>query len=140
MTSLDELHAMPGIYFIQRMNYVKIGFSARPRRRLQQLQTHTERRLFLLHTIPVPDAAARREHEKQVHAKFADAKVHGEWFWYGRLSDYIFTLCQVECWPASRPKPIYTRQGRDIREDMLANYRRKLISLEAYWASTGADH
>lgn len=72
-----RLSAPEFIYFIQREDTgaVKIGLSKDPTRRLATLQTGNEFELKLRHLIPggLPE-------ERQLHQRFAPARIRGEWF------------------------------------------------------------
>lgn len=65
------------VYFIQaaESGRVKIGIAANPVRRLAELQTGSPEPLRILGVIP---GGARLE--SQLHARFADDRLHGEWF------------------------------------------------------------
>ena len=64
------------IYGIQAGDAVKIGFTSKPpKERLDQLQTGQ--------SVPLKLVAlyrGTRQGERLLHKKFADAKLHGEWF------------------------------------------------------------
>ncbi len=65
------------VYFIRAGSDgpVKIGYSASPPSRLKQLSTMSPLPLHLLRTF---DGNASTE--KAFHRRFADARLHGEWF------------------------------------------------------------
>lgn len=54
---------------------IKIGFSARPQERLNQLQTGSGHRLVIIGTFE-----ASEEVEIELHSQFAEHRLHGEWF------------------------------------------------------------
>ncbi len=66
------------IYFIQdeASLAIKIGFTnGDPEERLKTLQTGCPGKLWLIHTTPGDQAF-----EKDLHDRFAQARVNGEWF------------------------------------------------------------
>lgn len=65
------------IYFIQQGDNgpIKIGYSTNPEKRLQTLNTASPYPLKLLHTIQ-----GGKNLEKELHARFADTQLDGEWF------------------------------------------------------------
>jgi Meiotically up-regulated gene 113 len=73
----DRLEKETFVYFIQAGDHgpVKIGFSNKPDRRLPQLQTGNHRDLQLRHVIP-----GDKDTERELHERFADARIRGEWF------------------------------------------------------------
>lgn len=58
---------------------VKLGFSAKPDRRLGQLQTGHAEPLCLFHTESVPVEKVRL-YERLLHRDVGYQRVHGEWF------------------------------------------------------------
>jgi hypothetical protein len=69
------------VYFIlnQEKNLVKIGVSANAKRRLFELKSHNADRLALLKAI---DSESAEKLESNLHKKFKDIHVYGEWFSY----------------------------------------------------------
>lgn len=65
------------IYFIKCNNYVKIGRSIDPKRRLVDLQTGNPFKLTLIRTLNEKDFE-----ESALHKKFNRFRVRGEWFRY----------------------------------------------------------
>jgi hypothetical protein len=65
------------VYFIQEQNDgpIKIGYSARPEKRLSDLQTGNPDQLHLRHVIP-----GDRQVERQLHRRFEPARIRLEWF------------------------------------------------------------
>ena len=65
------------IYFIQEgtTGPIKIGTSNNPRKRLEQLQTATHRKLRLIH---YEEGGETRE--AVIHKWLAEYRIHGEWF------------------------------------------------------------
>ena len=63
------------VYFIQRGDAIKIGFSVQPERRMENLQSSHHLPLQLLGTVP-----ASVVDEMAVHARFAHLRIRGEWF------------------------------------------------------------
>ena len=71
------------LYFIQNSttNAIKIGISANPIKRLQQLQTANGSELQLLHTIDCSDTPhGDRGCENRLHGILKLNRVRGEWF------------------------------------------------------------
>jgi hypothetical protein len=73
-----------GIYFIQtgssEVGPVKIGMAANIRSRLRDLQTGHPRGLRLLWYERIDDESARIARECELHQKFQDIRMRGEWF------------------------------------------------------------
>jgi len=65
------------LYFIQDTvtSAIKVGWSKDPKKRLTSLQTATANQLVLLGAVQ-----GGLEHEAAMHAKFAEHRLHGEWF------------------------------------------------------------
>ncbi len=63
------------VYFISDGKYIKIGKSAKPMKRLEQLQTSNARELKLLGIIPGSSVK-----ENELHSMFNNLHVRGEWF------------------------------------------------------------
>lgn len=70
-------NAEPVVYFVQAENGgpVKIGVAKDPARRMAELQAMSPYTLRILATV---EGGFRRE--KELHAQFADWRLHGEWF------------------------------------------------------------
>lgn len=77
------------VYFVREENGpVKIGWGAKPRRRMAAMQSGNPRRLHLLAYFP-----ATRSVERDLHERFSDLRLSGEWFQpHPALLDYIDTL------------------------------------------------
>jgi len=58
---------------------VKLGISAKPERRINELQTGHANRLHIYHTEPVPIEKARL-FERLLHKSLNHLRTHGEWF------------------------------------------------------------
>jgi hypothetical protein len=63
------------IYFAKADGFIKIGYTTNLSARLISLQTSSPMRINLMGVIP-----GNREDEKDLHAKFARLRQHGEWF------------------------------------------------------------
>lgn len=74
------------IYFIQSSdNFIKIGYSANPAKRLASLQTSAAEPLILLGTV-----TGGRDKEEVLHDRFSHLRISGEWFRPDQeLLDYI---------------------------------------------------
>lgn len=74
------------IYFIlqqsARINHipVKIGLSNNPKRRLKALQTGNPRKLTLRGTVKTSSRRDAFALERQLHSKYKDKSINGEWF------------------------------------------------------------
>jgi hypothetical protein len=75
------------VYFIQGVDGgpVKIGVALNPEKRFRTIQSCSPVLLCLLRTIP-----ARANTEKELHERFADRRLHGEWFEDSILEDLVF--------------------------------------------------
>jgi hypothetical protein len=92
------------IYFILDtvVRAIKIGYSKKPKNRLSGLQTANPNRLDLLGIIP----GTERE-ETQLHLRFADYRLQGEWFKGDDILEAVLELIA-----ANRPaKTVRTVQG-----------------------------
>jgi hypothetical protein len=76
------------IYFIKDPGNeeIKIGYSAKPQKRLPDLQTGNPRKLILLGTVP-----GMKTDEVVLHSKFAQYRLEGEWF-KGEIIEEILTI------------------------------------------------
>lgn len=85
--------AQPGdIYFVSSGQFIKIGYTTDIVARIRTLQNGSPSRLVLLGIMP----GTMRE-EAALHAKFTNAKVHGEWFRAtSRLRGWINRHCPYE--------------------------------------------
>jgi hypothetical protein len=65
------------VYFIRctATNLVKIGFATDPFRRFSKIQSDSPAKLELLAIEP-----GEKDHETEIHSKFADLRRRGEWF------------------------------------------------------------
>ena len=73
------------VYFTQSGEEVKIGYSNDPYRRAMELQSSNGRELTVLLVI-----TGGRIKEKELHIKFRDKHIRGEWFKYkGDIESYI---------------------------------------------------
>ena len=68
---------MDKVYFIYQGDYCKIGVSCTPYKRVKQLQTGNPHELELYAVIKPMDAYGL---ESELHSKFADVRMCGEWF------------------------------------------------------------
>jgi hypothetical protein len=94
--SLDGLPEAKGgayyVYFIRGMDLVKIGVSRKPRGRFFDLKIGSPVPLEFLFAWFVPEPYARgRNLENELHYRFRDCRVHGEWF---RLSGGQISVCR----------------------------------------------
>ncbi len=76
------------IYLISDSEYVKVGISKFPRRRLKQLQTSNARTLELLKSIPVDNPESV---EATIHGLLRErgAHIRGEWFTIPWLGEFL---------------------------------------------------
>lgn len=87
-----------GVYFIASGEAVKIGHSSNVTRRLATFQTGAADTLRLLHAIPEVDLADRLDIEADLHRRFEDSRLRGEWFAVTpELTNYIDRLCTQQC-------------------------------------------
>lgn len=63
------------IYFIEGGGFVKIGFTRDFSRRLPHIKTSSPFPITVLLVVP-----AHTSDEKRLHKRFANARLHGEWF------------------------------------------------------------
>lgn len=79
------------VYFIKRgvrRGPIKIGFSAKPKKRLAQLQTSHPDQLILLGTVPGTPSL-----EQEIHQRFKHIRLGGEWFSpTAELTDFILQV------------------------------------------------
>jgi len=80
-----------GIYVIQFMEFIKIGFSSHLYHRLASLQTGLPLRMKVHKVIEGPG----RARERQLHHRFATYRTQGEWYRHeGRLALWIEAGCK----------------------------------------------
>lgn len=80
------------VYFMLAKNRVKIGFSNDPKKRAAEMQTAVPERLEIVLKIK-----GGRELEREMHARFQDLRLGGEWFAYhGALADFIHGREEVD--------------------------------------------
>ena len=73
------------IYFIQHENYVKIGYTLEPKRRVIEIQVSMPTELKVLLIIE-----GNKKLEKELHSLFVSLKTRGEWFLLdGVIEEYI---------------------------------------------------
>ena len=73
------------IYFIQQENYIKIGFTTNPIRRVNTIQVSLPIKLNVLLII---DGDVKLE--KEIHNLFSTIRTRGEWFLFdSSIEDYI---------------------------------------------------
>jgi hypothetical protein len=78
------------VYLVRAGNWIKIGWSRNVGARISQLQTGNADPIELIATI-----SGGRALERQLHERFADSRVSGEWFKYGpELANYVASLNQ----------------------------------------------
>lgn len=89
MRKLDErassavkagLTALPGVYFVQCGEFVKIGTAQHIANRVNSHQVSSPYPMTLLGSIVIPSLAVRRRTEKEWHERWAAAHHRGEWF------------------------------------------------------------
>lgn len=103
----------PGfIYFIQGESggLVKIGWATKPEVRMAHMQAHCPVTLRLLHFEP-----GNGKQERELHAKFAEFRKHGEWFEEAQaILDHIAARKALESFPPYVPAPSepYVFRGR----------------------------
>lgn len=78
------------IYFIRDAEFVKIGFSDDPNKRLAALQTANPRRLEILGVFP-----GGEEDEKRLHSAFEQFHIRNEWFFY---AETIRRFAETHCY------------------------------------------
>lgn len=57
----------------------KIGFAKNPEKRLKSLQTGNSQKLYLHHTVKVPEEKVKIL-EKKIHHEINHKRIKGEWF------------------------------------------------------------
>lgn len=73
------------VYFIKHREYVKIGFSRRPKNRIGNIQVSLPEKLEVLCIIH-----GDMRLEQELHSKFCDLRENGEWFFLNEeLRDFI---------------------------------------------------
>lgn len=86
---LDE--RLSGIYVIQFMDFIKIGFSSHLYHRLASLQVGLPLRMKIHRVIEGPG----RKRERQLHRRFAQYRTQGEWYRHeGRLAAWVEGGCK----------------------------------------------
>lgn len=93
----QDRHSKAGVYFIVAGMEIKIGHSVDPRRRLASLQTAAAQELLLVHVIVEDDESQRRKIENDLHGRFSEYWIRGEWFHFAAAYNYAWKLCHVDC-------------------------------------------
>lgn len=97
------------IYFIQCKNFVKIGYSRDPNKRLKKLQTGNPVKMKIIATLP-----GAYKTEDGLHEAYRKLKVRGEWFKYkGNLKDGVRALTD----------PRNTIEVKDVRSSQRAGHQ-----------------
>ena len=104
--------------FYSTSGHYKIGMTGNIRNRLKQIQaTAGPYTVYLKGWVQVPDA---REYERELHQRFADSRVNGEWF--SLANDEVEYL--EEWMPAQFHEWDHTVDGQYvIGETWIANYK-----------------
>ena len=77
------------VYLIQKgYGSIKIGVSDNPEGRLGELQTGNHGQLFLIAKFPLASRAEAFLMEKELHEKFKEYRLKGEWFKKGILRKF----------------------------------------------------
>ena len=71
---------MVSLYLISDGEYLKIGISSTPRKRLKQIQTSNARELRIVKAWEVGNRKTTESWETYIHARMAAYHVRGEWF------------------------------------------------------------
>jgi hypothetical protein len=94
----------PFVYFIQEGPHgpVKIGKANHPLKRMSDLQTGNPEQLHLRHVVP-----GDRLLEKQLHHRFREARIRGEWFGLAYLNIILLyadglAAKQIDCFDQGR--------------------------------------
>jgi len=71
----DQPELEPVVYFVQCGEFIKIGFTVEPTKRIRAIKTSSPHEVRLLGTI-----AGGPDREKELHAMFKHLRHRGEWF------------------------------------------------------------
>lgn len=86
------------VYFISDGEFIKIGKSNNPKKRMSELQVGNARDLHLLFQIPTVSEKAAFEAEKMLHRVYRDYSANGEWFKiHGKLAISSWQSCYGSC-------------------------------------------
>lgn len=91
---------MASIYFVQaaRLRLVKIGLALNPVERVCELQVGSPDLLNLLGSIRCEDQRAAAAYERELHRRFAEDRLHGEWFSPSEaIMEFIATEVAAAC-------------------------------------------
>jgi hypothetical protein len=118
------------IYLIHNeiTNKCKIGYSVNPTQRLQELQTGSSERILLKTQIE-----GSYELENQIHKKFEEHRIQGEWFIYNKeIAEYFkipYCLKPEHVFiNLTNIKPFYKVTNTSKNYIILTSNRRKLIN------------
>jgi hypothetical protein len=79
------------VYVVGFGSYIKIGWTRNPQQRLFEVQDGAPVRLTVYLIRP-----AIKSHEAELHDRFANQRLRGEWFDYeGALRDWIRARCPL---------------------------------------------
>ncbi len=88
-----------GVYFIWCAGRIKIGYASNVRTRFKSIENQTPFECELLGMIPCSSKASACALEKELHNKFDDLWIYGEWFHDSDpLSDFIANLPASTAW------------------------------------------
>ena len=106
------------IYFIQDGSYIKIGYAKySAEERLRSLQIGNPRPLTLVGTM-LGDV----EDELDLHAKFPDERVRGEWF---KASDSLLGFIKANAMPLATKTG---RQSLEYKQRRMVEYRQNQLA------------
>ena len=130
------------IYFIKGGDFVKIGKSYSPEKRIKELQTGNPYKLELLKTIKECSEGGEFE-ESDLHAKFKKYRVEGEWFEYSDEIKKFIEDCYKQKPKTKKPIKIkeYNKNKNmfvyvNFNERTLSNYEIGVLNAKAKRAGT----
>jgi len=105
------------VYFIEAtgLNRVKIGYATNPTKRIKDLDTGSAVNLELLGVVPGSLAK-----ERQLHQKFAQYRIKGEWFNYSdEIKDYVKENTSLELQQPKKPQT-FNKANADMFKALVA--------------------
>jgi hypothetical protein len=100
------------IYIIHCDGYCKIGYSSTPEKRLSELQVGSPHPLTMVGVAP-----GTRDDEVQLHMKYADFWIRGEWFLLTAEDVREIVLTQSLMMEGGLPpleRPVVSGRGREV--------------------------
>ena len=125
------------IYFIKCCDFVKIGYSSNPKKRLSDMQVGSPYQLKMLCAVPYKgDIEDVKIEEKMLHFEYREFRYRGEWFkvfpkmnkWLNMMNKYnrYFPIkyCTKKSYINSDCNPLYNGEWKEVKKNYLSEVGR----------------